>query len=356
MEITCPNCQNTFEAVTRRASCQSCATQLDVWALLSGHATGRSETEAGATRSLVNLPRSGHVEASQAQAADPFSTSFVSSSADVLDLPASDLGHERSPELDPVLDASFSELPEEFVRAVSKAEEALPSAPSEESTITERGAIASEASESLRQPGRRRTRWAITMTLFVLGLAAIYYNRSSSTETGSVASPTTSTPAEAGDRRSRVEPAASQVQKAASPATQTTPDPGSGMKPGQPPTSASSMNAVTEAPAREGTPADSATRARAVNPQTLKTGRYSLQIAAKPNEEEARRVAERLIDAGLDARILKASIAVPGTSEQRTWYRVRVGAFGTKEEATRYGEQLKRAGRVESFFVTDVGH
>jgi len=107
------------------------------------------------------------------------------------------------------------------------------------------------------------------------------------------------------------------------------------------------------APARAEDAADSATRARAVNPQTA-TGRYTLQIAAKGSESEAKQVAEKLIDAGLDAKIIKATVTTSDGTEQKTWYRVRVGAFPTKEEAIQYGEQLKRNGSIASYFVTDL--
>lgn len=89
---------------------------------------------------------------------------------------------------------------------------------------------------------------------------------------------------------------------------------------------------------------ESATRARAVSPETLRTVKFTLQVAALPDEEEAKRMIERLINAGLDARIVRGG----------GWYRVRVGAFPTKEEAAATGEKLKGAGTIASFFITDL--
>lgn len=89
---------------------------------------------------------------------------------------------------------------------------------------------------------------------------------------------------------------------------------------------------------------ESATRARAVSPETLRAAKFTLQVAAVPDEGEAKLMVERLINAGLDARVVRAG----------SWYRVRVGAFPTKEEAAAAGEKLKGAGTIASFFITDL--
>jgi len=94
----------------------------------------------------------------------------------------------------------------------------------------------------------------------------------------------------------------------------------------------------------------STTRARTVTGADGPGGLYTLQIAARSNEAEAKAIADRLVDKGVDARIIKTGGA------GQMWYRVRVGMFTTRQDAERYGEQLKQAGTVTEYFVTDRRH
>jgi cell division septation protein DedD len=89
------------------------------------------------------------------------------------------------------------------------------------------------------------------------------------------------------------------------------------------------------------------TRPRIVVP----TGNFALQIAARPDEAEAKKIAEQMQDAGARARVVRAELPNRGT-----WYRVYVGAFETRAEAESYGAQLKRAGTIEEFLIADLRH
>jgi cell division septation protein DedD len=65
-------------------------------------------------------------------------------------------------------------------------------------------------------------------------------------------------------------------------------------------------------------------------------GAFSMQAMSSSNQEEANKFSEKLLRAGISAYVVQADI--PGRGR---WYRVRVGKFGTREEAMKYGEQSK---------------
>jgi cell division septation protein DedD len=56
-----------------------------------------------------------------------------------------------------------------------------------------------------------------------------------------------------------------------------------------------------------------------------------------------------LKSAGFEARSVAVEIPKRGT-----WYRVQSGRFINREEAERYGKQLRDKGVVSSFITTDV--
>lgn len=150
------------------------------------------------------------------------------------------------------------------------------------------------------------------------------------TDQGALASPT---------------PSATETPVATPPKIKTTPTP----------ETAPSGDAGNPPPVLPSTPAppsdeNASTRARTVTGSESPGGIFTLQIAARSNEDEAKAIADRLIEKGYDARIIKTS----GTG--RMWYRVRVGMFSSREDAERYGEQLKQAGAATEYFVTDRRH
>jgi len=86
-----------------------------------------------------------------------------------------------------------------------------------------------------------------------------------------------------------------------------------------------------KAPAREKAVAQVAEKAV----QKPANGVWTVQLNAFPQERDADRLAKRLKDKGYDAYV--ASTDIKG----KTWYRVRVGHFATREEARALQEELR---------------
>ncbi|MEW5739024.1 MAG: SPOR domain-containing protein [Myxococcota bacterium] len=72
-------------------------------------------------------------------------------------------------------------------------------------------------------------------------------------------------------------------------------------------------------------------------PETAADGAWSIQLAAYQDRAEADRFAAGLRDKGYAPYIVEA--AIPGKG---TWFRVRMGRFGTKDAAGRYLEDFRR--------------
>ncbi|GMU59149.1 MAG: hypothetical protein AMXMBFR34_09120 [Myxococcaceae bacterium] len=72
-------------------------------------------------------------------------------------------------------------------------------------------------------------------------------------------------------------------------------------------------------------------------PETAADGSWSIQLAAYQDRGEADRFAAGLRDKGYAPYIVEA--AIPGKG---TWFRVRMGRFGTKDAAGRYLEDFRR--------------
>ncbi|MCY1023747.1 SPOR domain-containing protein [Pyxidicoccus sp. MSG2] len=78
--------------------------------------------------------------------------------------------------------------------------------------------------------------------------------------------------------------------------------------------------------------------------QAVKGGAFTLQISSFPDRQEAERFAARLRGDGYAPYILAAE--VPGRG---TWYRVRMGSFATKDDASRYQSDFKRETKLDAF-------
>lgn len=328
MEISCPSCQNRFEAVTRRAVCTFCGTQLDVWAHVSGH----SDPPPPPNPPPVIRGKSTHQER------DPYSTNLLAESPEnVLDLPLTEITPGHSAEEDPVLEPAFSDLPQEFAQIASPVSTAGESPPNGDASPYSTSVDKAQTHSSVAGIAK----WLIALAALaaVLVLVTYFLKKTPSSEFAAATSPTIAP-----------EPGpTSSVDVSPTPATLASPllspSPGSDAKSRISPTPAP---AVATPPVRAAENEEAQTRAREVNPQST-NAKYTLQITAKPSEEEARQVAQKMIEAGLDAKIIRATVG-----EGKTWYRVRVGGFPTRKEATQYGEQLKRSGRIEGYFVTDL--
>jgi hypothetical protein len=78
-------------------------------------------------------------------------------------------------------------------------------------------------------------------------------------------------------------------------------------------------------------------------------GKFTVQVASYRDKGDARELADRLTRKGYQAFVAEAE--VPGKG---TWYRVRVGRFGTRKEAASFGESLKRKERnIKTVYVAE---
>lgn len=113
-------------------------------------------------------------------------------------------------------------------------------------------------------------------------------------------------------------PASSEPEKAAKP---------------PPPVEKAAEPTVKEAksPAREALPSKVSEQAGKKTQERV----WTVQVNAFPQERDATRLAKRLKDKGYDAYVTSSEI------KGRTWYRVRVGRFTTRNEAKSLQEELK---------------
>jgi DedD protein len=73
---------------------------------------------------------------------------------------------------------------------------------------------------------------------------------------------------------------------------------------------------------------------------------WSVQVNAYPDEKSANDLVDRLKNKGYNAFVTQASI------KGKVWYRVRVGRFGSREEAEKTEESLKNKEHLEKAFAT----
>lgn len=77
-------------------------------------------------------------------------------------------------------------------------------------------------------------------------------------------------------------------------------------------------------------------------------GKFTIQIAAFPNEQEAQGKANELKNKGLGA------FYIPALVNGKTWYRVSIGQFATQDEATEYRTNLIKEGKVASAMIQKI--
>jgi hypothetical protein len=93
-------------------------------------------------------------------------------------------------------------------------------------------------------------------------------------------------------------------------------------------------------------------------PQTMRkvveepviTDPFTIQVAAYLKRDDAQRLVDQLIQAGLDAFWTQAA------SAHRSWYQVKVSHFETREGAQAYGRELKSKGLIDDFYVANYEH
>lgn len=86
-----------------------------------------------------------------------------------------------------------------------------------------------------------------------------------------------------------------------------------------------------KAPAREAPPSEVSEQASKKTQEAV----WAVQVNAFPQERDANRLAKRLKDKGYDAYVALKEI------KGKTWYRVRVGHFTTRDEAKSLQEELR---------------
>lgn len=107
------------------------------------------------------------------------------------------------------------------------------------------------------------------------------------------------------------------------------PKPETASAPSQPPAATTPQVTPLSTEEKPGTPAAS-------TDPVAGEGAFSLQAISSSSQDEANRFSEKLMRAGISAYVIPADI--PGRGR---WYRVRIGRFGTREEALKYGEQSR---------------
>ena len=75
----------------------------------------------------------------------------------------------------------------------------------------------------------------------------------------------------------------------------------------------------------------------ALPPPPKELGRYTVQVGASQDRAEAHRIEARARTSGLRPYVVEANLGAKGV-----WYRVRVGAFDTREAAERFRRDVDR--------------
>lgn len=397
MEIICPNCRRRFDARSRRIVCPFCSASIDAWEVLIGQrgkalASTANHTSHFDETDFLEIPtflvpertlsdpdlvleesyelREGEPE--RVVTAPPIVASSPPPEPlkeETIELPAIEVESEAQIETTAPIEKVVTEQQPEPVNiepvASIEPEPAVASAPPE--------APVSDfvPPPEVSAPRYRAGRVLAAIAAVAIGAIALYYllGRSSpfsgASRNGNTAAASlenTPQPAATSPISPEVTPRAESSITAqgalASPtpsATETPVPTPPKIKTTPTPETAPSGDAGNPPPVLPSTAAppsdeNASTRARTVTGSESPGGIFTLQIAARSNEDEAKALADRLIEKGYDARIIKTS----GTGKM--WYRVRVGMFSSREDAVRYGEQLKQAGTVTEYFVTDRRH
>lgn len=84
--------------------------------------------------------------------------------------------------------------------------------------------------------------------------------------------------------------------------------------------------------------------------KVVMTDPFTIQVAAYVKSEDARRFVDQLIQEGLDAFWTEA------VSANRSWCQVKVSHFASRQEAQKYGQELKTKGLIDDFYVANYEH
>ncbi|MEP7341537.1 MAG: SPOR domain-containing protein [Acidobacteriota bacterium] len=83
-------------------------------------------------------------------------------------------------------------------------------------------------------------------------------------------------------------------------------------------------------------------------PPAPSKGNLTIQVASYSDQSQANDRVSKLRQAKVEARIVQAEVG------GKTWYRVQIGGFKSREEASKYANQLKSLGAVQDFIITTV--
>jgi cell division protein FtsN len=81
-------------------------------------------------------------------------------------------------------------------------------------------------------------------------------------------------------------------------------------------------------------------------PAPIVIGRYTVQLGASPDEKVAQKLMAKARSAGFDVHVLEVDLGAKGT-----WYRVRVGSYGSKDEAAKVQRDAERQLRVPAMVM-----
>ena len=87
---------------------------------------------------------------------------------------------------------------------------------------------------------------------------------------------------------------------------------------------------------------------------TSAVGKYTVQLAAFPDEAEAQKMANDLKEKGFSAFYVTAKVKNKKTNAEKEWFRVSVGLFATQKEAEAYKTDLIARAKVSSALVQKI--
>lgn len=91
---------------------------------------------------------------------------------------------------------------------------------------------------------------------------------------------------------------------------------------------------------------EGASKSSVVRVKSVENARYSVQVGSYPKMDEATRVVEKWKGKGYPAYVMIANIPDRGQ-----WYRVRIGGFGSRNEAMQYLTEFKTRENAEALVV-----
>lgn len=83
-------------------------------------------------------------------------------------------------------------------------------------------------------------------------------------------------------------------------------------------------------------------------------GKFTVQVASYPTEDEAQKVAGDLKEKGFSSFYVPAKIKNKKTNSERTWFRVSVGLFNTQKEAEIYKTDLLARAKISSAIIQKI--